>query len=336
MTERDLLRKLIAGESITSGGFWLGNPHPETWELFHRYFGTGGEEELRRLLGDGFRWTSPQFFPSTFKALGRDKPFPFDDKDFLGQDGPFSLCVDPARVNDFDWPSPPLLDFEESLRDLKGVGEYYRASGFWAPFFHDVMDLFGMESYLSKMYTHPQVVHAVTDRVCQFYYSANEAFFDRAGDEIDGFFFGNDFGTQEDLIVHPELFEEFLLPWIRRFVDQAKGRGYQVILHSCGSIERVIDSLIHAGVDCLHPIQAKARGMDAETLSNRYRGRISFLGGIDTQDVLVNSSPAEVREEVRRVKSLLGPSLIVSPSHEALLPNIPPENIEAMAQEAGC
>ena len=37
---------------------------------------------------------------------------------------------------------------------------------------------------------------------------------------------------------------------------------------------------------------------------------------------------------MRRVKQLLGPNLIVSPSHEALLPNVPPENVEAMAQAA--
>jgi uroporphyrinogen decarboxylase len=41
-----------------------------------------------------------------------------------------------------------------------------------------------------------------------------------------------------------------------------------------------------------------------------------------------------VKTEVRRVKSLLGPNLIVSPSHEALLPDVPPENILAMAEAA--
>jgi uroporphyrinogen decarboxylase len=30
----------------------------------------------------------------------------------------------------------------------------------------------------------------------------------------------------------------------------------------------------------------------------------------------------------------LGPLLIISPSHEALLPNIPPENVVAMAEAA--
>ena len=74
--------------------------------------------------------------------------------------------------------------------------------------------------------------------------------------------------------------------------------------------------------------------MDAETLAKDFKGKISFLGGIDTQDLLVNASPDEVEKDVQRVKKLLGPNLIVSPSHEALLPNVPPENVEAMARAA--
>ncbi len=74
--------------------------------------------------------------------------------------------------------------------------------------------------------------------------------------------------------------------------------------------------------------------MSAESLARDFGGRISFLGGIDTQDLLVNGTPADVRADVRRVKALLGPCLIVSPSHEAILPNVPPENVLAMAEEA--
>jgi uroporphyrinogen decarboxylase len=37
---------------------------------------------------------------------------------------------------------------------------------------------------------------------------------------------------------------------------------------------------------------------------------------------------------VRRVKAALGPNVVISPSHEAILPNVPFENIKAMAQAA--
>jgi uroporphyrinogen decarboxylase len=56
------------------------------------------------------------------------------------------------------------------------------------------------------------------------------------------------------------------------------------------------------------------------------------MGGIDTQELMTNGTPEQVKEEVRRVMRILGPHLIVSPSHEALLPNVPPENVEALSQ----
>jgi len=43
------------------------------------------------------------------------------------------------------------------------------------------MDLFGMEAYFIKMLTHPEVVRAVTARVCGFYLEANRRFFKQAG-----------------------------------------------------------------------------------------------------------------------------------------------------------
>jgi len=46
------------------------------------------------------------------------------------------------------------------------------------------------------------------------------------------------------------------------------------------------------------------------------------------------ADPDEVRADVRRVKRLLGPNLIVSPSHEAILPNVPVENVAALVEAA--
>jgi uroporphyrinogen decarboxylase len=332
MTPRDRIKNIIARKPVDRCGFWVGNPHPESLDAYHSYFGTSTLEELHTRLGSDFRWLSPQLMKSTYR--GKEIFGVWQLKASLGDAGPFSECEDVKELDAFDWPRLEYLDFSECLRELEKARDYYRASGFWAPFFHDVMDLFGMESYLTKMYTHPEIVQAVTDRVCTFYYEANELFFDQAKDLIDGYFFGNDFGTQRDLLVSLDQFDEFVYPWFKKFTNQAHSRGYQVILHSCGSVHRVIDRLIAAGVECLHPLQARAANMDAETLKRDFGGKISFLGGIDTQHILVNATPEEVKEEVRRVRRILGPDLIISPSHEALLPNVKPENVRAMAEAA--
>ena len=330
MNSRERVRTIIAGNTPDRCGFWLGNPHADTWPIYFEYFGTSSQEKIRRHLGDDYRWIPAGIYSNPRKIA----PFSVV-KISHGTPGPLQNCTDVDELDNlYEWPDPEDLDFTSTLERLRNAGDHYRASGFWTSFYHNVMDLFGMENYMMNMYLHPELVEAVTDRVCSFYYEANRRFYAAAGDLIDGYFFGNDFGTQLDLICGPKQFDQFIMPWFNRFTKQAHQYGYQVILHSCGSIYRVIDRLIEAGVDALHPLQALAANMDANTLARDFKGRIAFIGGIDTQQLLVHGTPDEVKADVRRVKELLGPNLVVSPSHEAILPNVSPENIVAMAEAA--
>ncbi len=335
MNSRERIRTIIAGEAADRCGFWLGNPHDDTWPIYLDYFGAADQEALRRRLNDDYRWFDPASFPGAYRHPDGREMFPsLLGRQQTGDVGALADCENLQQVEDYEWPNPDFLDFEPCLAAMREAGDVYRAGGMWCPFYHNVMDLFGMESYMIKMYTHPEIVDAVTRHVCEFYLEANERLFEKAGDLIDGFFFGNDFGTQVDLICSPEHFDRYIMPWFKRFTDQGHAHACQVILHSCGAIHGVIERLIEAGVDGLHPLQARARNMDAETLARDFKGRIAFVGGIDTQRLLVRGTPDEVKADVRRVKDLLGPCLIVSPSHEALLPNVPPENVLAMAEAA--
>jgi uroporphyrinogen decarboxylase len=239
-------------------------------------------------------------------------------------------------VEAFDWPDPDYLDFTDVLAQVARARAhgFYVLSGMWSPFFHVVADFFGMENYFVKMYTDPAVVDAVTAHVVDFYLAANVRYFEQVGAQMDAFFFGNDFGSQLDMLISPKLFERFVLPSFVKFTEQGKSYGYKVVLHSCGAIERTIPALIDAGVDGLHPLQALAKGMDAETLARKYKGELVFIGGVDTQQLLPFGTPEEVRAEVQRLKGILGPQFVVSPSHEALLPNVSVENLVAMAEAA--
>jgi len=335
MTSRELIKRLIARQPAPRCGFWLGNPHPDTWPILHQHFGTATEEELRRKLGDDVRWICPQFYPDAYQdPAGRGL---FDaglDRQKHGGVGPLAHCVSVEEIAAFPWPDARYLDFATCLADLRAAGECYRLSGFWCCFYHNVADLFGMEQYFIKMHTHPAVVQAVTDRVCEFYYEANERFFAAARGLVEGFFFGNDFGCQNGLVCSPRDLDTFVFPWFRRFAEQGKRHGCQVVVHSCGSVYDLIPRMLDCGVDCLHPLQARARKMEAGRLAGEFQGRLAFMGGIDTQEILTTGTPEQVRGEVRRVKEVLSPHLIVSPSHEALLPNVPPENVAALAQAA--
>jgi uroporphyrinogen decarboxylase len=333
-SRRNLIQRLIARQTVDRCGFWLGNPHPDTWPILHDYFGTDSDESLRRKLGDDVRWICPQFYADAYRHPDGRELFDAGLDRKKHSLSPLASCTTLAEVEAFPWPNPDYLNFDSCLHDLQNAGDVYRLSGFWNCFYHNVADLFGMEEYFVKMHTEPEIVDAVTEKVCEFYCEANSRFFAVVGDLVDGFFFGNDFGTQQSLICGPRQFDRFILPWLRKFAEQGHQHGYQVVMHSCGSIHGVIDRLIDAGVDCLHPLQAKAAGMDAETLARDFKGRVAFLGGIDMQHLLTYGTPDQICDDVKRVREWLSPHLIVSPSHEAILPNVPPENIAALAHAA--
>ena len=116
MTGRELVRGIIAGRPIERRGFWLGNPHPDTWPLLHAYFGTKDEEGLRRKLGDDFRWITPQYRDSTYRHPEGKKIFDVHaGKKSHGEAGPLAAAETEADVEAFDWPDPDFLDFGECL-----------------------------------------------------------------------------------------------------------------------------------------------------------------------------------------------------------------------------
>jgi uroporphyrinogen decarboxylase len=329
MTSRKLIKDLINGKSVPRCGFWMGHPHKDNWPILLDYFNADSEAEVRSRLHDDIIWIPGD---SGYKSPDGGSTFPNPRKgEGLSCAGVFSECTDIAEVEAYPWPDPANFDFTEVISKLKSCGDVYRASGLWSPFFHLVGDMFGMENYFIKMYTDPDVVQAVTTRVVDFYLAGTRRLFEEAGDEIDAFFFGNDFGTQLDTLISPDCFEKFVFPYFRKLTELGHEFGKHVILHSCGSIFKVIPRLLELGVDVLHPLQAKAANMDAQTLS-QFKGKVTFLGGIDTQDLLMNGSSEDIKADVRRVIDILGPKLIISPSHECLLPNIPPQNVEAMSQ----
>lgn len=317
---------------------WLGLPVPAAEPQLLKHFKVKSIQELKVVLDDDiFPIEVPYNFPPSnhiacafnfAKTDHLDTP----DERTLTAPGFFEDYDDVADVDKFDWPDPEkYLDKEESLRRAKLIDpSYVRMGIMWSAHFQDACSAFGMEHALMVMLANPDMFQAVIDRITDFYLRANEIFYESTKGFLDAILIGNDFGSQTGLMVDPAMLKEYVFPGTKKLIDQAKSYGLKVMHHSCGSIFPIIEDLIDLGTDVIHPIQALAEDMDAPNLKEHFYGKTAFCGGVDAQYLLVKGTPDQVSEKVTGLVDLFPTGLVVSPSHEAILPDIPPANIEAL------
>jgi uroporphyrinogen decarboxylase len=338
MNHKDRFFATIANQPVDRPASWLGLPVAGAEKGLKHYFGVSSMDELKLLLDDDiYPIEVPYHYPPSnhiacafkfAKVAHDDKP----DERTLTAPGFFENMEDPVDVDTFPWPHPEkYLDREESTRRARAVDDRYARMGImWSAHFQDACAAFGMEQALMVMLTNPEMFSAVIKRITDFYLRANELFYEATKGYLDAVLIGNDFGSQTGLMVDPDSLKEYVFPGTKLLIEQAKSYGLKVIHHSCGSIFPIINDLVELGVDVIHPIQALASEMDAPNLQAHFAGKTAFCGGVDAQYLLVNGTPDDVTKKVFELKELFPTGLIISPSHEAILPDIPPANIRAM------
>ena len=338
MNHKDRFFATISNAPVDRPASWLGLPVPSAEPALLKHFNVDSLEELKQVIDDDiYPIEVPYNYPPSnhiacafdfAKTDHLDTP----DERTLTVPGFFEDYSDPADVDKFNWPDPEkYLDKDEALRRAKSIDKNYARMGIlWSAHFQDACSAFGMEHALMVMLTNPEMFQAVIDRITAFYLKANEIFFEATKGYLDTILIGNDFGSQTGLMVNPAMLNEYVFPGTKKLIDQAKSYGLTVMHHSCGSIFPIIDDLIDLGVDIIHPIQALAEGMDAPNLKKNFAGKTAFCGGVDAQYLLVKGTPDKVSDKIKELVGIFPTGLIISPSHEAILPDVPPENIEAL------
>jgi uroporphyrinogen decarboxylase len=106
----------------------------------------------------------------------------------------------------------------------------------------------------------------------------------------------------------------------------------KVMLHCCGGVRELLPDLIDAGLQAINPVQTSCAGMEPAGLKRDFGADLVFWGGgCDTQAVLPQGSPQEVRRHVReRVRTLSPGGGFVFQQVHNILAFVPPENVVAM------
>ena len=313
---------------------------PENKKNIQRFCNTKSIEEMYQMLGidlweiNPMPYSGPQRY---YKGEAADfwgiTPKAYSDGD-SSNSCPLSEVSSVDEVEKYNWPDISDFSDKEIEKDIEIHNGFCIIGGVWAPVFHNVTWLCGFENTLANFALQPEVSHAIIRKVTDFWISYIKKVLEAGKGRIDIIENCNDFGTQNSLIMSPEMFRTFLKPALKRIYDTIRNYDVKVMQHCCGSIRELIGDFIEIGADIINPVQISAKDMNISDLKEQYGEKITFHGGIDTQYLLPNGSSDDVRKEVRKVLSLFrkdgGYILSGSQGFES---DIPVQNIIAMYEE---
>ena len=328
-------------EAVDRPAAWLGLPDRETLPGLFDIYHVENIHQLKLAIGDDFYAVEMPYESETSQAIYAAFNWYGDDsvdshERTLTTKGCFNEAEDPEDLEFFEWPDPSLyIDQAECARRVEMAPKDKVCLGIlWSSHFQDACAAFGMETALINMLTNPEIYEIVNRKILDFYLQANKIFYEATKGKLHAVLIGNDMGSQRGLMLSPELIRTFIIPGAKELIAQAHSYGLKVIYHSCGAISEIIPELIDAGVDVIHPIQALAAGMDAKSLKEKFGTQVAFCGGVDTQHLLVNGTSEEVAAKINELRELFPTGLIISPSHEAIMPDVPPSNIYTLFKVA--
>ena len=220
-------------------------------------------------------------------------------------------CARTVRdIDDYEhWPSADWWDYSKIPSEIGTIRERSGDVFLWSggdrfdrtAQLKPMMYLRGIEQAFIDLAAHPELVEAIVSHIHEYFMDYNRHTFQASAGLVDGFFCGDDMGTQQAPMMSARMYGRYFK---RRFGEQiALAHGYDlpVMYHTCGSVRSLIPEFIDCGLDVLQSLQPHASNMDLCCLKHDFGSELAFQGGGDIQQVLPSGSPADVRKMVRRL-----------------------------------
>lgn len=190
-----------------------------------------------------------------------------------------------------------------------------------------------IDNFLMDLLEEPEQVEHLLEALVEVHLQTLEKVCAAVGDIVDVCRFGDDLGTDTGPFMAPATYRSLFKKHHARLCAYVhENSSMHTFLHSCGSIRALLPDLIEAGFEVINPVQTACQGMDPVELKREFGRDVTFWGGgCDTRKILNHGSPQDVRDDVRRRVDILAPGggFVFNTIHN-ILPDVPPENIEAM------
>lgn len=240
------------------------------------------------------------------------------------------------QVLDYRFPEAYQEQLLARMEPLAGFAdEYFIGCDVSPNVFEMYWRIRGMEQVLIDMVAEPNLAFEMLGRCGRFAVQLAESACGRF--PLDWLWTGDDVASQQSLMMSPDTWRRMIKPHLQGAFDVGKRHRLVVAYHCCGALRPIVADLVEMGLDVLNPIQCNCPGMAPVELKREFGSALTFMGGVDTQDLLPNATAAEVRRATRQLIDDMtadGGGFILAASH-TIPPETSIENIFAMYEEAG-
>ena len=251
---------------------------------------------------------------------------------------PLAGAIGVNDIRAFKWPNTGDPQRITGLRDLaltyRAQGQAVMIKGVLAGVFEMAQRVRGMEALLMDMASDKALACALFDKMIELKLAFWEMALPQLADVVDVISEADDYGTQTSQLISPRMFRELLKPRLKVLIGHIKQLAptARLFYHSCGNVRPLLPDFIELGVEILNPVHIRATGMEPIALKRDFGKDITFWGGgVDTQGILPNGSPQQVKDDVRRNVEALAPGggFVFNTVHN-IQADVPPQNIVAM------
>ncbi len=332
MNSRERVHRAINYQSVDRMPAGLFGTTAEYEQRLADYFGLGTREAMYRQQGiDVWHTGGLGYKGPVLHHKGR----PADIiRDMYWENNPQPPYADVRSIDEvLSYPIPSLDDFDGKTLDLeiRSHEEFALCTGINAAIFHNFLYLCGQENALCLMKEEPDIALAIVNHITGFWNDYLATTLDVAAGRGVLVENCNDFGTQHSMFISREDFRRFFKPSLRLFCKTDHNHGVFYMQHSCGNVSPFLDDYVEIGVDVLNPTQVQATDMELASVVSRFKERLAFYGGIDTQILLPQGPEEDIRSAVSAAVSLFGSGggFILSGS-QGLMDDIPLAHATAM------
>lgn len=196
-----------------------------------------------------------------------------------------------------DWDNPERF---AHMPEVKKTQEDYWQIGWLGGFPFSLMrKMRKMENFLMDIIVEKENVKKLNDRVVKLLLGVIENYGKVGADCI---FFCEDWGLQDRLLIHPDLWRELFKPSFKVLCGKAKEYDMKVFMHSCGYIYDILEDLIEVGIDVFQFDQPSLMGLDR--VFEIFENRATLFASADIQSVLPTGDRKLIEQSTQKMVHL--------------------------------